>query len=1170
MDRKGKNAAAKGGDLKRYFVPIASSSQSKPNTHEETPNVMPNQAEEQVEEGTENSSNPSTHESDIAHQEQEQEQELEGGQGTSEHVVLEAGGITDFVEYIKLDPRLRIQVDEFAPNVREDVRFAYLKNGPTQPYQHNFPPNRDKRSFLPKWFKQYDWLEYSVDKDKAYCFYCYLFKHIGHEKFGHDVFNKLGYDNWKNVTKAFRKHVGGPCSIHNISRAACDDFKNQKASVKSKVTTYTNESLVKYETRVDTSLGIVSYLALQGEPFRGHDESASSLNKGNFLEMLDWYKERNREVKLAFDELCPKNAKMTSSTIQKILARHCAQAVTKSIKEEMDGCLFSVLIDESRDISVKEQMAVVVRYVNKSGDIIERFLGIQHVPNTTSLALKKALLEVFAKHDLLIARLRGQGYDGASNMRGEFNGLQKLIRDENPNAFYVHCFAHQLQLIVVALSRCCKGLEDFFDDVKEIANLSSSSCRRKDILLDKHKKILLSKIKKGEMPTGRGKNQETSLCRPGDTRWGSHYTTLCRIESMWDAAIEILSIVEYDSRNPTKAGGYVHKMETFSFVFHMKMMLRLLRMTNDVSLLLQKKDQNIVQAISLVTDVRALLVNWRDHGWDSLLEDVKSFCIENEIVIPSRPRIAVPISHQSLVIQILMLMLRRCVDLKSGKLVACPFCPMKKQDFCYNELLNHAIGVGAKHENDEQRKLNEVVRSLVEKHKKEKEAALNKILVLENLLDEKQMLELDLQQLEGNLGVMKHVEVLCQTEKMMNMDELQEKLAAIKHLDELNQTQERMAYDKLQCARKGLIKNDGQSCSFPTEGECSNHTSAVIQGTTSTVPRGVPVTRVSYLSRIKELECRKGWMMVVEVPESLSLQDTTVDPFVVQLGNDGGGTLRQLLKCFEQLWANSLCLRGNITKHNIYFVKESGIFEVHVTPDQIFQIDDAGFKLDTLGIVELLSVFKFTHKRYQSKQYPMYLLELVTELKSAGLDPEYFRNAKKRSLIHNSAVTMTPEQRAQVYTVIIRYWHAISEANLESFLDAMDPKTGLLRDLWLDKVKTAGSILYGRYTFNIGSYIDTYLSLTLYSRCLFEHGPTAKVSERQCEAALYLLNKEQFPRFQKQLLTVYKEVKPNVQTAGGSVVARPTVCPNVATQCLKHDDFGKVQLKFTEDSNQGF
>jgi nitrogen regulatory protein PII-like uncharacterized protein len=81
--------------------------------------------------------------------------------------------------------------------------------------------------------------------------------------------------------------------------------------------------------------------------------------------MLDSYKEKNREVKLAFDDLRPKNAKMISSDIQKILARHCAEAVTKRIKEEMDGCLFTVLIDESRDISVKEQMAVVVRYVYK-------------------------------------------------------------------------------------------------------------------------------------------------------------------------------------------------------------------------------------------------------------------------------------------------------------------------------------------------------------------------------------------------------------------------------------------------------------------------------------------------------------------------------------------------------------------------------------------------------------------------------------------------------------------------------------------------------------------------------------------------------------------------------------------------------------------------------------
>ena len=66
-------------------------------------------------------------------------------------------------------------------------------------------------------------------------------------------------------------------------------------------------------------------------------------------------------MRQAFEFGCPKNAKMTSPTIQKELAECGAQAVTKVIKEEMSGCLFSILVDESRDISVKEQMAIIVR-----------------------------------------------------------------------------------------------------------------------------------------------------------------------------------------------------------------------------------------------------------------------------------------------------------------------------------------------------------------------------------------------------------------------------------------------------------------------------------------------------------------------------------------------------------------------------------------------------------------------------------------------------------------------------------------------------------------------------------------------------------------------------------------------------------------------------------------
>ena len=101
---------------------------------------------------------------------------------------------------------------------------------------------------------------------------------------------------------------------------------------------------------------------------------------------------------------------------------------------------------------------------------MDRFLGLKQVKETSAAALKSAFVEMLASHNLPTARMRGQGYDGASNMRGEFNGLQKLIRDDNPCAFYVLCFAHQLQLIVAAISECCSGIKDFFDHVNLIVD----------------------------------------------------------------------------------------------------------------------------------------------------------------------------------------------------------------------------------------------------------------------------------------------------------------------------------------------------------------------------------------------------------------------------------------------------------------------------------------------------------------------------------------------------------------------------------------------------------------------------------------------------------------------------------------------------------------------------
>ena len=51
-----------------------------------------------------------------------------------------------------------------------------------------------------------------------------------------------------------------------------------------------------------------------------------------------------------------------------------------------------------------------------------------------------------------------------------------------------------------------------------IINVVRGSCKRRDALNEKHHENILRRLETGEIVTGRGMNQETSLKRPGDTR----------------------------------------------------------------------------------------------------------------------------------------------------------------------------------------------------------------------------------------------------------------------------------------------------------------------------------------------------------------------------------------------------------------------------------------------------------------------------------------------------------------------------------------------------------------------------------------------------------------------------------------------------------------------------
>ena len=83
-----------------------------------------------------------------------------------------------------------------------------------------------------------------------------------------------------------------------------------------------------YRIRLTTILDVIRYLLGQGLAFRGHDESSTSLRKGNFLELVHWYSLRNEEVGKVVLKNASFNNQMTAPLIQKDMINDCVVETT--------------------------------------------------------------------------------------------------------------------------------------------------------------------------------------------------------------------------------------------------------------------------------------------------------------------------------------------------------------------------------------------------------------------------------------------------------------------------------------------------------------------------------------------------------------------------------------------------------------------------------------------------------------------------------------------------------------------------------------------------------------------------------------------------------------------------------------------------------------------------
>lgn len=156
------------------------------------------------------------------------------------------------------DPGKRPQIWDYPFNQQDKIRRAYIKFGAYQFLMDLYPLSGQEdhpRRFQARWFKTFSWLEYSQEKDAAFCFPCYLFS----KKLS--PFTSKEFRNWGKVNNGkdcvFLSHVGkGPNSPHNVALRCYEDFKNQSCHIDKLLSKQISQQILSNRLRLKASVDV--------------------------------------------------------------------------------------------------------------------------------------------------------------------------------------------------------------------------------------------------------------------------------------------------------------------------------------------------------------------------------------------------------------------------------------------------------------------------------------------------------------------------------------------------------------------------------------------------------------------------------------------------------------------------------------------------------------------------------------------------------------------------------------------------------------------------------------------------------------------------------------------------------------------------------------------------
>lgn len=414
----------------------------------------------------------------------------------------------------------------------------------------------------------------------------------------------------------------------------------------------------------------IIFLGKQNIPLRGHRDDGPILtncmpekNEGNFRALLRFRVDAGDKCLENHLKTASSRATYISKTLQDQLIECCrVEILSKILKRVSESRYYSIIFDETPDLSGKAQVSVVIRYVDLNANpriredfvtFIDAFGELVKRPsipvdqgsedededlevhqNTrketaqaeieelslTGVSLGQIVLKEMKDMKLPLENCVAVGTDGCAVMLGE-HGAVKELQKEAKNACMTPCFSHKLNNSISKSSKVVL-IERASGIIREVT--------------------LFFKISRPKRNTELAKFLGKKLVQLCETRWVErHDAVLQFIVSLPDIIEALTKISQWKNKDTAgKASVLISALSNFEFLIGLFCLGDILSLTQPLSVILQKETIDLAKASEIVKSLIATLEQRRrevDEHFNEIFENAKQMAEKLDIDV-KRPR----------------------------------------------------------------------------------------------------------------------------------------------------------------------------------------------------------------------------------------------------------------------------------------------------------------------------------------------------------------------------------------------------------------------------------------------------------------------------------------------------------------------------------------------------